>query len=121
MDRTSGTLQALREQHLNKGEKMRVKSTLCLLILVFPMILFVSGCQNAAAERLADDCWEFREQLLLENTNFSENEQELFLIEVMQARGFSEDEIIREIEKLRKLRANGRTSIPACHCEDKEE
>ena len=65
--------------------------------------MICSGCQNAAAERLADDCWQFRQQLLLENVNFSGNEKELFLIEVMQAKGFDEDEIICEIEKLREL------------------
>ncbi|MCD4656231.1 MAG: hypothetical protein K8S87_01685 [Planctomycetes bacterium] len=85
---------------------MRIKSTLCLIFLIFSIIMIFSGCQNAAAERLADDCWEFRQRLLLENMNFSMNEQELFLIEVMQAKGFGEDKIVYEIEKLRKFRVN---------------
>ena len=83
---------------------MRIKSRFCLVLLAILVILMVSGCENIAAKRLADDCWEFRERLLLENSNFSESERELFLIEVMQAKGFSDDEIVLEIENLRKLR-----------------
>ena len=83
---------------------MRIKSTLLLILLISLGLMIFTGCRNAAAERLADDCWRFRQQLLLENTNFSTNEQELFLIEVMQAKGFGEDEIICEIEKIREAK-----------------
>ena len=83
---------------------MREKLTILFLLLFLFGLLTFTGCRNSAAERLADDCWKYKQQLLLENANFNANEQELFLIEVMQAKGFGEDEIICEIEKIREAK-----------------
>ena len=76
-----------------------------IVLLIMMSALILCGCQNMAAERLAEDCWEFRENLILGNSNFTANERELFIIEIMQANGFSDDEIVDEIENLQTKRS----------------
>ena len=80
----------------------KLNEKILILISVILLSLFLAvGCCNAAAERLADDCWLFRVKLILLNENFTEREQELFFIEIMQANDFSDEQIADEIEKLR--------------------
>jgi len=71
-----------------------------ILFACFVTVLTSFGCVNVAAENLAEDCWELREPLILENNKFTQIERELLFIEVMQAKGFSDEEIADKIENL---------------------
>jgi len=75
-----------------------------LFFVLFFVFNFLSGCVNQAAERLTDDCWRFRSKLVLNNTNFTQRERELFVVEIMQAKGFDDERISDEVEKIRKER-----------------
>ena len=78
----------------------KLNEKILILISVILISLFsAAGCCNAAAERLADDCWLFRAKLILLNENFTERESELFLIEIMQANDFSDEQIATELEE----------------------
>lgn len=64
-------------------------------------LLVIPACNNTAATRLTEDCWFLRDKLILENGNFTQKERELFLIQVMQAKGFTDEQIADEIEEIK--------------------
>ena len=80
---------------------MKKEMLKAIIYLIIFCTLFV-GCVNPAANRLSEDCWLFKERLILLNSNFNEREKELFIIEIMQANDYTDGEIVDEIEKIRE-------------------
>jgi len=75
-----------------------------LLLVLFGMLFVVgagTGCVNAAAERLAEDLWIDHVDIILKSNELTQMEKELYVLEIMQAVGKTDDEMATYIEKIK--------------------
>ena len=73
----------------------------CVLV-IFGLVFVVGSCGNQAASRLADNVFEDRADLIIDNPKFTAKEKELYLINVLQALGKSQKEITAWIKNYKE-------------------
>lgn len=72
------------------------------VIIPLLFIIMVSGCANIPANRLAEKCWKYKVELIINNNRLNQKQKELWIINIMQANGFSAKEITKYIKQMKE-------------------